>query len=157
MLRTLIAVFRFCSFYLGLSSGCKKISPGKKHHFLSQATGQNCPKCGIVMRYYNGVMINHKTHYDAVTVGHILPQALGGSHSKWLIQPECKICNAAHGAVLAELIHKYGLNKWDVPFFVLLQFVVYGVGQVKSSLFTEFDNEFERHALRLRKKAEVIE
>lgn len=157
MLRTVIVVFKFCLFYLGFSSKCKKISPGKKHHFLSKSTGQECPKCCVVMRYYNGIMINHKTHYDAVTVGHILPQALGGSHSKWLIQPECKICNAAHGAVLAELIHKYGRNKWEVPFLVLLQFVVYGADQIKSSSFAEFDSEFKRHALELRKKAGVIE
>ena len=157
MLRTFLAIYRFSLFYLGLVSECKKISPGKKHRFLSQVDGQKCAKCGIVMRYYNGVMINHKTHYDAVTVGHILPQALGGSHSKWLIQPECKICNAAHGAVFAELIHKYGLNKWDVPFFVLLQFVVYGAGQFKFSSFSEFDKEFQRHVLELRKKAGVIQ
>ncbi|MED6338831.1 MAG: hypothetical protein VYC12_07365, partial [Candidatus Thermoplasmatota archaeon] len=90
-------------------------------------------------------------------VGHILPLALGGSHSKWQIQPECKICNAAHGAVLAELIHQYGKSKWDVPYFILLKFVVYSAGQIKSTSFYEFENEFQRHLFRFKETAGLVD
>ena len=157
MIRTVCVVIRFSLFYFGVISESKRISPSKKHRFRTREAGQNCPKCGIIMKHYKGKLVNHKIHYDAVTVGHILPLALGGSHSKWQIQPECKICNAAHGAVLAELIHQYGKSKWDVPYFILLKFVVYSAGQIKSTSFNKFENEFQRHLFRLKERAGLID
>ena len=157
MIRTVYAIIRFSLFYFGVIPESKRISPSKKHHFRNREAGQNCRKCGVKMKRYKGKLVNHKIHHDAVTVGHILPLALGGSHSKWQIQPECKICNAAHGAVLAELIHQYGKNKWDVPYFVLLKFVVYSAGQIKSTSFNNFENEFQRHLYKLKETAGLID
>ncbi len=119
-----------------------------------------CEKCGlIVMRYYPGVVINHKDHPDASTVGHVLAKALGGKNDKGWIQHECKLCNGAHGSVLAELIHKYGERPQDVPFLVMLSFVIYSFGEFNQTpirfLFAGFESEYRRHLFALQKKAGV--
>ena len=155
---TILGVIRFCLFYFGFVSKCKDIAQHDKSSFLSEGDGLCCEKCGIVMTYYHRVLINHKTHPDASTVGHRLPKALGGKNERGWIQHECKLCNGAHGNVLAELIHKHGNDVHDIPFFVLLKFVIYSIGEFNDFMlgfFADFESEYQRHLQNLRIKAEA--
>ena len=156
---TFLGIMRFCLFYFGFISKCREMNPNQKSSFLSEGDGMCCEKCHTVMKYYPKVVIAHKTHPDASTVGHRWPRALGGKNGGGWIQHECKLCNGAHGNVLAELIQKYGDNVHDVPFFVLLKFVIYSIGEFNDSKIRyfskNFESEYQRHLQALRKKAAI--
>ena len=155
---TVLGVIRFCLFYFGVVPKCKDMSTNQKSSFLREGDGMCCEKCDTIMTYYPGVVITHATHPNASTVGHRLPRALGGMNERGWIQHECKLCNGAHGNVLAELIQKYGNDVHDVPFFLLVKFVIYSIGEFNdlvSDYFTDFESEYQRHLLNLRNKAEA--
>jgi len=157
---TLLGIIRFCLFYFGFVSKCGEIKPNQKSLFLSEGDGMCCEKCqDTEMKYYPNVAITHKTHPDASTVGHRLPKALGGKNGRDWIQHECQLCNGSHGNVLSELIQKYGDNVHDVPFFVLLKFVIYSIEEFDNSIFRYFtkdhETEFQRHLQAFRKKAAI--
>ena len=148
--KTFLGIIRFCLFYFGFVHKCGEMSQEERVKFHSKGDGICCPKCGGVMKYYPGAQITHDTYHDAVTIGHLLPKALGGKKKgeNW-IQHECNLCNRAHGVLFRELIHKYGKNPLDIPFIVLLKFVIYSIGEFGGRRFNDLDSEYAR----LREKA----
>ena len=150
--KTFLGIMRFCLFYFGFVQKCGEMCQEERAKFHSKGDGVCCPKCGEGMKYYPGAQITHDTYHDAVTIGHLLPKALGGKKKggNW-IQHECNLCNRAHGELFRGLIRKYGKNALDVPFIALLKFVIYSIGEFGSQQFNDLESEY----VRLRKKATI--
>ena len=130
--RSLLGVTRFFLFYFGLiSKDDSVLGKDERSEFHKEGEGVCCPKCGQKMTYYPGANMTHMNYHDGVTFGHLLPKAVGGKNiGKNWVQHECNLCNRAHGNLFRELIRKYGKYPLDVPFPILLKFVIYSIGHI---------------------------
>ena len=59
------------------------------------AVGQACPRCGVTMG-------SGSANPRGVTVDHIVPLAMGGTHSKENLRVLCRRCNSGLGGKLAQ-------------------------------------------------------
>jgi len=149
--RSLLGVTRFFLFYFGLiSKDDSVLGKDERSEFHKEGDGVCCPKCGQKMTYYPGAKMTHLNYHDGVTFGHFLPKAVGGKPvgENW-VQPECNLCNRAHGYLFLELIRKYGQSPMDVPFPILLKFVIYSIGEFNNSIiglwFKDYEDCFQKH------------
>ena len=149
--KSLLGVTRFFLFYFGLiSKDDSVLEKDERSEFHKEGDGVCCSKCGQKMTHYPGAKMTHLNYHDGVTFGHLLPKAVGGKNiGKNWVQHECNLCNRAHGNLFRELIRKYGKCPLDVPFPILLKFVIYSIGEFNNSIigfwFKDYEDRFQQH------------
>ena len=93
---------RAYSFWLGNRKKIKPLQGPIKQMMLRGAHGRACPICNQKMVHYPNTLVDH-TMPLAVTIEHILPRSLGGTHIEENLSTICNGCNRARGQVYSDL------------------------------------------------------